>query len=159
MKSCETHTNTGKGLLQNGEVLQQPLVGVRETVSFPVNTSRSMPITELVLMRLGDPCPDWSEVKTTNIQDTSFFFKLKFKPSSYSKYELYLLYLAGVSAETNDYLHVFRLVSRALFPGVFSRFSREAVLKKRRRDGIVRKCPEQGASEPVRTRNHSPEPS
>ena len=25
MKSCETHTDIGKGLLQNGEVLQQPL--------------------------------------------------------------------------------------------------------------------------------------
>ena len=39
----------------------------------------------------------------------------------------------------------------------FSGFSPEAVLKKRRGDGIVRKCPEQGAFEPVRTRNHSPE--
>ena len=26
MKSCETHTDIGKGLLQNGEVLQQPLI-------------------------------------------------------------------------------------------------------------------------------------
>ena len=39
----------------------------------------------------------------------------------------------------------------------FSGFSPEAVLKKRRGDGIVRKCPERGAFEPVRTRNHSPE--
>ena len=39
----------------------------------------------------------------------------------------------------------------------FSGFYPEAVLKKRRGDGIVRKCPERGAFEPVRTRNHSPE--
>ena len=33
MKSCETHTDIGKGLLQNGEVLQQPPFFVRSRVA------------------------------------------------------------------------------------------------------------------------------
>ena len=41
MKSCETHTGIEKGLLQNGEVLQQPLPSFYiETIIFILKKGR-----------------------------------------------------------------------------------------------------------------------
>ena len=116
-------------------------------------------------------CPNWDKGKTSKCQDTASSPNFKIESSRYSKYELYLLYLVGVRVNTffsfpvRVFGSVFRLgvpargfvPFRALFPVDFFRFFPEAVLKKRRGDGIVRKRPAKGGTKPLRTRNHSPE--